>query len=99
MAESLNFALPRCVEYGKRFRDCLCSNQKRAVRQPDRLEKWGKGEEFSLHPEDPEFMKVYYEDLKMRAVLAFIMQETFEVLKSDLMMRFLGMYLCIGTCC
>ena len=99
MAESLNFALPRWVEYGKRFRDCLCSNQKRAVRQPDRLEMWGKGEEFSLHPEDPEFMKVYYEDLKMRAVLAFIMQESFEVLKSDLMMRFLGMYLCIGTCC
>jgi len=97
MAESLNFALPRWVEYGKRFRDCLCSNQKRAVRvnmdqfvqkfQPTRLEKWRKGEDFALHPEDPEFLRVYYKDLKLRAKKGLINKEMFENLISDLMMK------------
>ena len=97
MAESLNFALSRWVNYGKRFRECLCSNQKREVRfkmeqfveklQPDKLEIWKRGEDFALHPEDPEFMKKYLEDLEMRVDLGFITKEEFEKLKVDLSLK------------
>merc|ERR1740137_75858 len=85
MAETLNFAIPRWVDYGKRFRGCLCRNQKREVRfdmeqfveklQPDKLGMWKKGEDFALHPEDPEFMKKYWKDMGLRLELGFINKE------------------------
>jgi len=97
MAESLNFALPRWVEYGKRFRDCLCSNQKRAVRvnmdqfveklQPEMFSKWKEGEDFALHPEDPEFLKKYWEDLKMRFDLGYIKFKDFKMLRENLKLK------------
>ena len=97
MAETLNFAIPRWVEYGKRFRGCLCSLQKRTVQvnmdkfverfQPDKLEKWKRGEDFALHPEDPDFVKIYFEDLRMRTKDGSIMQDEFETLKTDLMLK------------
>ena len=31
IAESTNFAMPRWVEYGKRFRGCLCGDKDKAV--------------------------------------------------------------------
>merc|ERR1712187_961059 len=31
MAEAINFALPRWVEYGKRFRFCVCNDRKNEV--------------------------------------------------------------------
>ena len=97
MAETLNFALPRWVEYGKRFRGCLCSNQSMEVRvnmeqfvkkfQPNNLEKWRRGEDFALHPEDPDFVKMYFEHLKMKYENGLIKQEEFETLKRDLMLK------------
>eukprot|EP00092_Neocalanus_flemingeri_P022708 GFUD01024628.1.p1 GENE.GFUD01024628.1~~GFUD01024628.1.p1 ORF type:complete len:625 (+),score=158.35 GFUD01024628.1:38-1912(+) len=97
MAESLNFALPRWVEYGKRFRDCLCSNQKRAVRvnmdqfvekfQPEMLANWKQGDDFALHPEDPEFLEKYWEDLMVKFGLGFIDIKEFEMLKKDLKLK------------
>ena len=97
MAETLNFALPRWVEYGKRFRGCLCGSKKMAVRvnmdmfvekfQPEKLEEWRRGEDFALHPEDPEFVKKYFEDLKLRAKNKFIKKEMFETVKGDLMLK------------
>jgi hypothetical protein len=97
MAETLNFALPRWVEYGKRFRGCLCGRKKMAVRvkmdkfvesfQPEKLEKWRRGDDFALHPEDPEFVKMYFEELNMKAKNKFIEQEEFETLKEDLMLK------------
>jgi hypothetical protein len=97
MAETLNFAMPRWVEYGKRFRGCLCSLQKRTVKvnmdkfvemfQPDKYEKWKRGEDFALHPEDPDFVKKYFEDSKMRSKNGVIKQEEFETLKRDLMLK------------
>ena len=97
IAEALNFALPRWVEYGKRFRGCLCTDQNRDVVinmdqfvqkfQPEAYEKWKRGEDFALHPEDPDFMKVYLEDLKKRVDLGFIKQSKFEVLIEKLKMK------------
>ena len=97
MAESLNFALPRWVEYGKRFRDCLCSNQKRSVRvsmdqfvekfQPDMFSKWKQGADFGLHPEDPDFLKRYWEDLKMRVDMGLIKHKKFEMLRENLKLK------------
>ena len=94
MAEGINFALPRWVEYGKRFRDCLCSKQKSAVRvnmdqfvkkfQPEMFSNWKQGEDFALHPEDPEFAKRYWEDLKTRFHLGFINNKEFESLRKSL---------------
>jgi len=97
MAESLNFALPRWVDYGKRHRGCLCRNLSSAVKvnmdqfvqkfQPEMFDKWKKGEDFALHPEDPEFMKRYLKDLEMRVELGFIKQTQFEDLKKDLTLK------------
>lgn len=70
MAEAVNFALPRWVEYGKRFRACCCAQRSTAVdggrllmepfiekHQPDRLELWRKGADWGPHPEDPPDLK------------------------------------------
>jgi len=76
MAESTNFALPRWVEYGKRFRDCLCRGQDDEVSidldpfikrvQPERHEAWRKGLDWALHPVDPWFLKRLYLDAQVR---------------------------------
>lgn len=75
IAESTNFAIPRWVEYGKRFRGCLCGDRAKEVDvnmepfiqryQPDRLQDWRNGV-FELHPEDPQFIKDAYRDAKLR---------------------------------
>lgn len=58
-AESLNFATPRWVEYGKRADQCVCKDSlaismdtfvKRF--QPHQYDSWLKGEDFGYHPED-----------------------------------------------
>jgi len=76
MAESTNFALPRWVEYGKRFRDCLCRGQDDEVSidldpfikkvQPERYDAWRKGLDWALHPMDPWFLKRLYLDAQIR---------------------------------
>lgn len=76
IAEAANFALPRWVEYGKRFRSCCCSHWLSAVDgqrlsmdyfvkkyQPDRYEKWAAGVDYGPHPEDPEPVKQIYSRL------------------------------------
>lgn len=61
VAESINFASPRWVEYGKRA--TLCSCDRSAVRfsmdtfvrrmQPDNYKLWLQGRDVGYHPEDP----------------------------------------------
>jgi len=97
MAEEVNFALPRWVEYGKRFRDCLCNNNGKVVKldmdkyvkkfQPDKFSSWQDGEDFSLHPEDPVWVKRYWVDLKTRLRLGFITNKEFEMLMEGLKMK------------
>jgi len=97
IAEAVNFALPRWVEYGKRFRGCLCTKQNREVSinmdqfvqkfQPDVFDKWNKGDDFALHPEDPDYMKMYLDDLEMRVDLGFIKKSKFEDLRRELKLK------------
>jgi len=97
MAEETNFALPRWVEYGKRFRDCLCTNMERPVSfkidkfvkkfQPGNLASWQQGEDFALHPEDPVFVKRYWVDLKTRLRLGFITHKEFGLLRESLSLK------------
>ncbi|XP_050301918.1 uncharacterized protein LOC126740088 [Anthonomus grandis grandis] len=61
-AESTNFACERWVEYGKRATQCTCSKDMVKISmdtfvkrfQPDRYEKWLKGEDVGPHPEEPD---------------------------------------------
>lgn len=72
IAESTNFALQRWIEYGKRFRGCLCGDKDKAVvvdmapfiqiHQPDQYDSWIKGNNFGLHPEDPAYLRAAYAD-------------------------------------
>jgi len=97
MAEGVNFALPRWVEYGKRFRDCLCGNKRMTVKlemdkyvekfQPDKFSCWQDSEDFALHPEDPVFVKRYWVDLKTRLRLGFISNKEFEMLMKSLRLK------------
>ena len=67
MAESTNFAANRWVEYGKRFRDCVCLDQARDISinmapfvrvvQPEKYRDYMEGRDFSLHPEDPWYIR------------------------------------------
>ncbi|ETN59259.1 JmjC domain-containing histone demethylation protein 3C [Anopheles darlingi] len=60
-AESTNFATERWIEYGKRASVCCCQpdmvkiSMETFVRrfQPERYERWLRGEDFGYHPEDP----------------------------------------------
>ena len=97
ISEETNFALPRWVEYGKRFRACLCTNKKMSVSfkmdkfvekfQPEMLTCWKQGRDFALHPEDPEFVKRYWGDLKTRLYLGFITNKEFERLRESLKLK------------
>jgi len=72
IAESTNFALPRWIEYGKRFRGCLCGDKDNAVvihmepfirkYQPNRIDAWVNNHDWDFHPEDPPHLKRAYED-------------------------------------
>ncbi|XP_060532852.1 uncharacterized protein LOC132705908 [Cylas formicarius] len=61
-AESTNFACERWVEYGKRASHCTCSKDMVKISmdtfvkrfQPDRYDKWLKGEDIGPHPEEPD---------------------------------------------
>ena len=97
MSEETNFALPRWIEYGKRFRDCLCTNLERSASlkidkfvkkfQPETLASWQQGEDFALHPEDPVFVKRYWGDLKTRLRLGFITNKEFGMLRASLSLK------------
>jgi len=77
IAESTNFALPRWVEHGKRFRGCDCGGREEAVSvemnrfvervQPERLEMWMRGEDLGSHPDDPDQLKEMLHDAFFRA--------------------------------
>jgi len=92
--ESARFATFRWIEYGKRFRDCLCSAPVKTLKlQMDRIvqkyqsevyESWLKGEDLSLHPEDPVFIKRYWVDIKTRLRLGFIQSSQFELLAASI---------------
>ena len=57
MAESANFAANRWVEYGKRFRDCVCLDQDKDISnnmapfvktvQPERYKAYMEGSDFA----------------------------------------------------
>ena len=91
IAEAANFALPRWVEYGKRFRDCLCRGKVNEVSismdpfvrkcQPERLTAWLGGSDWGLHPEDPWYLKRCYIDAFMRRDRGEITDDEFDLLK------------------
>ncbi|CAG9770063.1 unnamed protein product [Ceutorhynchus assimilis] len=61
-AESTNFAAERWVEYGKRATQCTCSKDMVKISmdtfvkrfQPEKYDKWLKGEDVGPHPEEPD---------------------------------------------
>eukprot|EP00088_Acartia_fossae_P019901 TRINITY_DN2164_c0_g1_i10.p1 TRINITY_DN2164_c0_g1~~TRINITY_DN2164_c0_g1_i10.p1 ORF type:complete len:404 (-),score=107.35 TRINITY_DN2164_c0_g1_i10:674-1885(-) len=75
IAESTNFALERWIEYGKRFRGCLCGDRDQHVSvdmepfirryQPDKIDAWLAKKDFALHPEDPPHIRQAYKDAKI----------------------------------
>ena len=76
MAEAVNFATERWVEYGKRFCECDCGSQDPEVKirmepfvrevQPHLYERWKKNQDFALHPEDPWYIVRCLEDALTR---------------------------------
>jgi len=94
MAESTNFAISRWVEYGKRFRDCVCRGQDDQVSinmnpfvkeiQPDRYQMWKHGKDYALHPEDPWYVRRCLQDGVERLNREDITIEEFEKLKREL---------------
>ena len=94
MAESTNFAIKRWVEYGKRFRDCVCRDQDDDVSiemapfvkavQPERYEAWEDGKDFALHPEDPWYIRRCLQDAIKRLEREEIDYKEFEQLKKEL---------------
>jgi len=94
IAEAANFAMPRWVEYGKRYRACCCSHNISAVDgqrlsldpyiikyQPDRYKKWKAGKDFGPHPEDPQIIKDLYTDLHTKIDLENLDPEEKKLLK------------------
>jgi len=94
MAESANFASRRWVQYGKRFRDCVCRDQDNEVKvrmdpfvrvtQPDRLQAWQTNKDFALHPEDPRYVRRCLQDAIARLTRDEIDFKEFELLKREL---------------
>jgi len=62
IAEASNFGTPKWIEYGMRYRPCMCADADRVVKvdmepfireyQPERLEAWKAGVDLGLHPTD-----------------------------------------------
>merc|ERR1719367_1798675 len=94
IAESVNFATERWVEYGKRFRDCVCRDQDAEVSinmepfvrkvQPSRVEAWKEGRDFALHPEDPWYVRRCLQDAIARLLREEISMSEFEKVKREL---------------
>jgi len=94
MAESTNFAVGRWVEFGKRFRDCVCRDQEDDVSidmkpfvkavQPERFKAWREGKDYALHPEDPWYIRRCLQDAIIRLEREEIDHEEFEQLKKAL---------------
>merc|ERR1712012_1118724 len=94
MAESTNFAVRRWVEYGKRFRDCVCRDQDDDVSinmtpfvkevQPERFEAYEEGRDYALHPEDPWSIRRCLQDAIARLERDEIDHKEFEQLKKEL---------------
>jgi len=94
MAESTNFAVRRWVEYGKRFRDCVCRDQDDDVSinmtpfvkevQPERFEAYEEGRDYALHPEDPWYIRRCLQDAIARLERDEIDHKEFEQLKKEL---------------
>merc|ERR1719370_1196625 len=94
MAESTNFAVRRWVEYGKRFRDCVCRDHEDDVSinmtpfvkevQPERFEAYEEGRDYALHPEDPWYVRRCLQDAIARLERNEIDHEEFEMLKKEL---------------
>ena len=94
MAESTNFAIDRWVEYGKRFRDCLCRGSEDEVSielepfvarvQPERLEDYKAKNDFGLHPEDPWYVTRCYKDAVARFKQEQITEDEFNNIRKHL---------------
>ena len=94
MAESTNFAIDRWVEYGKRFRDCLCRGSEDEVSieigpfvqryQPELYEAWERKENYNLHPEDPWYIRRCLQDGTKRFERGEITEAEFNNLKKQL---------------
>jgi len=94
IVESVNFGTQRWVEYGKRCRECVCSkqtfNRKIDMRkfvqtfQPRRYPFWQEDKDFQLHPEDPEYLRRFWEDVNRRLEHGFITKEQFNDLREGL---------------
>jgi len=97
VVEEMNFASRRWLEYGKRFRKCLCTNPAGEIifdvsklvesYQPKLLKAWYESTDFGLHPEDPVFIKRYYNDIELRLRLSFINLEEYKELVKSLMLK------------
>jgi len=94
IAESANFANTRWVEYGKRFRDCVCRDQDKEVSinmtpfvkkfQSECYDDWRQGKDFALHPDDPWYMKRFLQDAVERLAREDIDEEEFKSLKKSI---------------
>jgi len=94
MAESTNFAVDRWVEYGKRFRDCLCRGNEDEVSielepfvaklQPEKLEAYKEKKDFGLHPEDPWYVRRCWKDVETRFEKGQITENEFNNMKRHL---------------
>jgi len=97
IVESVNFATQRWVEYGKRFRECVCGKQTPSSKidmrkfvetfQPRRFPFWQEDEDFQLHPEDPEYLSRFWEDIKRRLEHGFITKKQFTDLREGIKLK------------
>jgi len=98
IAETVNFATPRWVEYGKRFRECLCNNSHpKSARidmgkfvekfQPEKFSLWKEGKDMDIHPEDPMYVRSYWEHMKLRLLHSWISSKELDELKKSLQLK------------
>jgi len=97
IAEGVNFGNQRWVEYGKRFRECLCNKQPKAVKinmskfvkkfQPEKYTLWKEGNDMDLHPEDPKFIRSYWDHMRVRLMTSWITNDELDKLKENLKLK------------
>ena len=97
IAETVNFATPRWVEYGKRFRECLCNSHPKLARidmgkfvekfQPEKFSLWKEGKDMDIHPEDPKYVRSYWEHMKLRLLTSWISSKELDELKKSLQLK------------